>query len=267
MAPSTSRHHARSAAFILNCLPSRDRQNDWPMVCADEAGLLTAAEVPPARDLRERWWTVGNQGQTGSCVGWAAADSVLRWHFVQVDRLTRKEQLSPRYLWMAAKETDVFVTRPTTFIESDGTSLKAALDVARKYGVVLDTTLPFGSGKLYGGQANTFYALAAQRRIASYFDLGQDPADWRRWLAANGPILSRLDVDKTWDNATSTRGRLETYRPETTHGGHAIALVGYTPEHFIVRNSWGTRWGDKGFAYASTAYAAAAFVEAYGVAL
>ena len=48
-------------------------------------------------------------------------------------------------------------------------------------------------------------------------------------------------------------------------GGHAIALVGYTPDRFIVRNSWGTGWGDKGFAYASLAYAKDAFTEAYGI--
>lgn len=40
-----------------------------------------------------------------------------------------------------------------------------------------------------------------------------------------------------------------------------VALVGYTSDRFIVRNSW----GDKGFGYASIAYAQAAFTEAYGV--
>ena len=44
-----------------------------------------------------------------------------------------------------------------------------------------------------------------------------------------------------------------------------VALVGYTPDRFIVRNSWGTGWGDKGFGYASLAYAQDAFTEAYGV--
>jgi C1A family cysteine protease len=45
-----------------------------------------------------------------------------------------------------------------------------------------------------------------------------------------------------------------------------VALVGYTPEGFIVRNSWGVEWGDCGFGYASNAYAGA-FTEAYGVTL
>jgi C1A family cysteine protease len=45
-----------------------------------------------------------------------------------------------------------------------------------------------------------------------------------------------------------------------------VALVGYTPDHLVVRNSWGTtKWGDKGFGYASYRYAEDAFTEAYGV--
>jgi C1A family cysteine protease len=59
---------------------------------------------------------------------------------------------------------------------------------------------------------------------------------------------------------------LDVYESETVRGGHAIALVGYTSDRFIVRNSWGTQtWGDKGFGYASFSYAQAAFTEAYGV--
>ena len=65
----------------------------------------------------------------------------------------------------------------------------------------------------------------------------------------------------------SNGGQLAAYQPRTARGGHAFALVGYTPTSFIVRNSWGTSWGDKGFGYASLAYAQAAFTEAYGVAL
>ena len=253
--------------YILNCLPSRDTGNDWRMESAEAAGLLAAAPLPPAKDLREPWWSVGNQEDTGSCVGWAAADAVLRWHFVKADRLPPTESLSTRYIWMAAKETDIFVSRPTTFIETDGTSLKAALDVARKFGVVSDSVLPFKGGVLYPGEVQTFYALAAQRRIASYFNLGTNPAAWRKWIATSGPVLTRLDVDATWYEATANQGRLDAYQPQTASGGHAVALVGYTREGFIVRNSWGEEWGDKGFGYASNAYAQAAFTEAYGVVL
>lgn len=60
-------------------------------------------------------------------------------------------------------------------------------------------------------------------------------------------------------------GKLENYDQESARGGHAVALVGYTSEYFIVRNSWGTAWGDNGYGYASKMYAEAAFTEAYGI--
>lgn len=253
---------------ILNCVPSQETENDWTMGNAREAGVLAAAApIPSSVDLREPWWKIGDQKSTGSCVGWATADSVLRWHFVNVGCLDKDLRLSPRFIWMAAKETDQFVSRPTTFIETDGTSLKAALDIARKFGVVLNSILPFSSGKLYQGEAKTFYAIAAQMKIASYFNLGNDPGHWREWLAVHGPILTRLNVDATWNNATATNGKLAIYQPGTTRGGHAVALVGYTQDYFIVRNSWGTSWGDGGFGYASNAYAENAFTEAYGVSI
>jgi hypothetical protein len=253
---------------ILNCNPSRNTERDWQFDHAAAAGVLAApAAIPASKDLREVWWKINDQGSTGSCVGWATADSVVRWHFVKAGRVPKDQLLSPRFIWMASKETDIFVSQPTTFIELEGTSLKAALDIARKFGTVLDTVLAFGSGKLYPSDAQTFYALAAQRKLGSYFNLGTNLANWRAWLATKGPILTRLGVDATWDKATQTKGKLAVYQPNTVRGGHAVALVGYSPDRFIVRNSWGTSWGDNGFAYASNAYAQAAFTEAYGVSL
>jgi papain like protease len=251
---------------ILNCVPSRDTEQDWRAEHAVSAGMVAApGAIPAATDLRADWWTIGDQGATGSCVGWACADSVLRWHLVNSGRLGQDEMLSVRFQWMAAKETDEYRTRPTTFIEEEGTSLKTALDVARRFGVVTDAVLPFSEGTLFPGDAKAFYAIAAKRRIAAYFNLGADPPAWRQWLATSGPILTRLGVDQTWDNATDTNGNLDEYLPQTVRGGHAVALVGYTRNRFIVRNSWGLSWGDHGYAYASPAYASAAFTEAYGV--
>jgi len=265
---------AKRVKRVLNVVPSEKKERDWKFEHADRAGLVAAGPaIPSSKDLRASWWKIGDQGSSGSCVGWATADSVLRWHFVKANRIKNSDadKLSVRFVWMASKETDQFLTPPTTFIEQGGTSLKAALDVARKYGVVREKVLPFASGALFPGGEETFYATASEFKIASYFNLtlrDQDDGDaWRRWLATNGPILTRLSVDRTWDNAGDTKGMLDAYKPKTARGGHAVAIVGYTRDRFVVRNSWGTGWGDRGFAYASLAYAQEAFTEAYGVRL
>jgi hypothetical protein len=268
------------SSYITNCKESLHPEKDWGISNAAAAGypLLELSEIPPAWDLRkdtETWWDIQDQDESGACVGFAVADSVLRWHFVKSNHIQPTEHLSVRYLWMAAKEMDEFSDRPTTFMERRGTSIKAALTVASKYGVVLEKDLPFESGRLYPGDENDFYAKAAKMRITSYFNLGKDLGHWRRWIFNHGPVAIRIDPDQSWINLvpfvdtpaeTETQsGKLDTYSGSVGLDGHACALVGYTPDGFFVRNSWGSNWGAQGYAFASNAYAGMAFTEAYGV--
>ena len=267
---STSRREQRRICNLVPT-PAESTKTDWQFADAVDAGVLGApARLAASLDLRKSWWDVGDQGNTGSCVGWASTDGVARYMFVTAGRLTQATKLSPRFTWMACKETDTFTSRPETMIEEAGTTLKAAVDVLRRYGAVTESMLPFKiSTTMYTGSENTFYATAASRKVASYFNLRRNLANWRSWLAQNGPILVGLNVDATWDDATATKGKLDTFQPDTVRGGHAVAVVGYTRDkRFIIRNSWGTTWGDKGFAYASEAYINAGFYdESYGVTL
>jgi C1A family cysteine protease len=256
---------------ICNLVPSKNTETDWHFENAIQSGALAApAALPASVDLRAAWWGIGDQEHTGSCVGWGSTDGVARYQFVKASRLDKNKRLSPRCTWMSSKETDEFTARPETFIEGAGTSLKAAMDILRKFGSVPEEMLPFHiTTNMYLGNENTFFATMATRRIASYFNLMKNTANWRSWLANQGPILVGLSVDATWDNATATNGKLDTFQPATVRGGHAVAAVGYTADkRIILRNSWGTSWGDKGFAYASEAYIAGAFfAESYGVTL
>ena len=126
-------------------------------------GVSRRPPCPPELDLREAWHEVADQGHTTSCVGWALADSVLRWQLVKSGRLAPDERLSARYVWMASKEFDERIKYPSTFLEEDGTSLKAGLDVVRKWGLPLERELPF-SGNLAHGSPEDFNASATSRR-------------------------------------------------------------------------------------------------------
>jgi C1A family cysteine protease len=254
---------------ICNLVPSHNTETDWRFEDAVTSRSIAAPlELPSSVDLREPWWSIGNQGKTGSCVGWGATDGIARYHFVKAGKLAQHGKLSARFTWMASKETDGFTKRPETFIEKSGTSLKAALDVLRKYGAAPESLLPFHiSSFMYEGSEKHFFATTAKRRIASYFNLHRNLAHWRTWLATHGPILVGLKVDETFAHAAATHGKLDTFQPKTVRGGHALCVVGYTADNrFIIRNSWGTSWGDRGFGYPSEAYINAAFLkESYGV--
>src|SRR5713226_6358460 len=135
---------AEAVKRICNLVPSKSTEKDWKYEDAVAAGALGAvAALPPSVYLRQPWWTVGDQGQTGSCVGWASADGVVRYHMVSAGKLKKSQMLSPRYVWMASKETDEYTLRPESFVEEAGTSLKGAMDVCRKFGVATLAMLPF----------------------------------------------------------------------------------------------------------------------------
>lgn len=257
-----------SSKRVYNCVASHDQHKDWSLRKAKALGFSARKKKAPATtDLRERWWTIGNQGVTGSCVGWAFADSLLRYHFVKSGKLKKHERVSVRYIWMAAKEMDGVCEYPTTFIDDTGTSAKAALKVVTKFGALKASSLPF-HGRLVKLRESNFLEVAGQLKVKAYFNLCGTQAGklerFKEWLAFHGPILTRLQCDPSWNNVKKD-GRLLKYDKKNAHGGHAVSIVGYTPTHFIIRNSWGTGWGDKGFAYASHEYTMDAFHEGYGI--
>lgn len=51
------------------------------------------------------------------------------------------------------------------------------------------------------------------------------------------------------------------YRDETraSFPNHALTAVAYTPEYVLVKNSWGTAWGDKGYIKVARNYDGCAF--------
>src|SRR4029077_14196285 len=109
---------AKESHRICNLVPSKNTEQDWQFETAIRSAAVTAvAAPPPSKDLRAAWWNVGDQESTGSCVGWASTDGVMRYHMVMAGKLGQKQLLSPRCTWMSSKETDQYVARPETFIE------------------------------------------------------------------------------------------------------------------------------------------------------
>ena len=65
----------------------------------------------------------------------------------------------------------------------------------------------------------------------------------KKSLVKNGPCIISFPVynhsDVIWEKREN-----DEYK-----GGHAMTVVGYTEDSYIIRNSWGERWGDDGYCY------------------
>lgn len=67
----------------------------------------------------------------------------------------------------------------------------------------------------------------------------------------NGPLVTTFDV---YNDFFSYRGGIYEYATGSLAGGHAVLLVGYVDDanvngggYFVVKNSWGTGWGEAGY--------------------
>lgn len=250
---------------ICNMKPSSDPDKDFTIVQAFAAAGQDLAAAPPNKvDLREPWWVVKDQGSTGACAGFSSS-SLAEYCFTKTKRINAGETVSPRPIWMAAKETDKFTDYPTTFIEQEGTSLNAVLNFLQRYGCVRESVMPFSS--LYTQTVQQFYAQSAALRIASYYNVGKTQSSWKQWLSKYGPLYVAINVDASWMEASKTSGYLTQYNTSQIYGGHAVLICGYDSDkdYFIFKNSWGTSWGDQGYAYASSKWCAQAVLEVYGV--
>jgi hypothetical protein len=274
--------HNKDRIRLLNCGPSKIVREDVDQGYRTRGS--TTIKFPKKIDLRKAWWDIADQGETGSCVGWAIADSLLRWHFVEAGRLSKKKHLSARFIWMAAKETDDDTKEPTTFIELAITKIEAGLKIAKIFGVIDEKILPFSPTVMYGdGIAAEFYDKASQFKIAEYKSLiGPNEEDLLdsnlvcKWLAADkekggGPIVVRMGADRAFIDAKRNTSVLEKFNAweAAQYDDHCAAIVGYYTEgdkmYFILRNSYGNDWGENGYACLSKEYLEAAVQEAWRV--
>ena len=257
----------RQPKRILNVNPSPKTEEDWTFQTAAEADMVAAAPRDPLVEGPAHDVVEGRRPGLDRLLRRLGVRRLGPALALRQGRTPGHERPAVAALRLDGLQGDRPVLRPVRRRSSRRRGRASSPRSTSRASSGSSATRPCPSPRAgsTAGQANTFYAVAAQLKILAYFNLGTNLTNWRIWLATKGPILTRLNVDDTWYDATANAGNLDEYMPDTGRGGHAVALVGYRPDRFIVRNSWGTSWGDGGFAYASLAYAQEAFTEAYGV--
>lgn len=86
----------------------------------------------------------------------------------------------------------------------------------------------------------------------SYFKVDQDLPSLKAALADGYPVQIGFMVYSSFVNKTVDKTGIVPMpnpRKERLMGGHSVLLVGYDDDRgvFLFQNSWGTRWGNKGY--------------------
>jgi C1A family cysteine protease len=87
---------------------------------------------------------------------------------------------------------------------------------------------------------------ASAYKIGNFYSVPRTINDIKTALATYGPLTTTFSV---YADFFSYRTGVYTYTSGTYQGSHAVLIVGYDDpgQYLIVKNSWGTGWGEAGF--------------------
>ena len=225
-----------------------------------------AAKAPSSVDLRSWCTPIENQGQIGSCTANAAV-GVLEY-FEQ--RATGGHIDASRLFVYKATRNLMKVTGDT------GAYLRTAMGALALVGAAPEDHWRYVVSRFDEEPPPFCYAIASRWRATHYFRLDGDASgsdlvsQIKRHLAKGIPAMFGFPVYSSINGAASTGNIPFPTSGEKLLGGHAIVAVGYddsrsivnpspkgtaTTGAFLIRNSWGTGWGDAGYGWLPYRYA------------
>jgi len=221
---------------------------------ASYAGNPKVAERLPVKvDLRPMMTPVEAQGDTQSCVANAAAGA---YEYLQKRHLGEEGyDVSRLFVYFNARNREVAENEAIT---DSGSCIQDAIAGLQEDGACSEDTWPFDPELVNEPPSDAAYAEAKSFLVEEAQFLPHDLNLWKTALAAGQPIIFAVKLFPSFDQLR--RGVVPTPSDQDlqtgTSGGHCMLCVGYSePDKiFIVRNSWGAKWGDQGYCYIPYSY-------------
>jgi C1A family cysteine protease len=204
--------------------------------------VLTA--LPPSFDLRPQCpQEVYDQGQLGSCTGNAIAGAI------EFDQMKQQavDIFTPSRLFIYYNERVI----ENTVNSDSGAQIRDGIKTVANQGACHETIWPYDIAKFRTKPNKAAVKDGAKHTAVLYQRLIQSLTQMRGCLAAGYPFVFGFTVYESFEGPDVAKTGIASYPAsgEKVVGGHAVLAVGYddASQRFIVRNSWGPKWGMKGY--------------------
>jgi len=212
-------------------------------------------ELPSKVDLREEFTFPEpyDQGSLGSCTANAIGFAYQYDEIIQ----NNSSCFMPSRLFIYYNERKM----EGTIHEDSGAEIRDGIKSINTHGVCKETLWPYTIDKFTLTPTQECYDEGRKCQAVSYSRVEQDIYSIKTMIHNKRPIVFGFMVYESFESKeVSKTGMMTLPKPkkEKCCGGHAVICIGYSDEidfkdgskgAFIIRNSWGPDWGDKGYFY------------------
>jgi len=207
---------------------------------------FAAVEPKDAVDLRKFATPIGDQGQTSRCSAFAWTHAT---ELVTSMKTGSAPRLSPSFTMLefqrmqgdakdykyayAGGDGTTGGPDPGRLLTEQGTCRQELWPDSSEVPVTSERVLTADAGK---------HVLEATPLPISLEDA-------RKVLSAGCPVHVSMNTGAAFSDIGRDGMFNAAESPSGQHGRHAMLMVGYTGNFYIIKNSWGTDWGDNGYCY------------------
>ena len=221
----------------------------WSPDLPDQRDLSYAApravltKLPTKVDLSKQCPPVYDQGNLGSCTANAIGAAVE----FELLKSGKGNDFMPSRLFIYYNERVIEHT-----VNSDaGAQIRNGIKTVNHMGVCPEDKWPYIENKFTKKPLASCYQSAESHQVISYHRITRTLSQMKSCLAEGYPFVFGFTVYESFESATVAKsGKLDMpAKGEQQVGGHAILAVGYddASKRFIIRNSWGPKWGKSGY--------------------